>query len=422
MSIKLVEYGESKDYFPISSLELEKSSKEWKKRLGLKDLPFALSIEDGEERVKASGIAGFINIDGVDIEVKPKFLEATEVTEWRKLLWNILALTENYSNNIFGKSGVQVDQENSNFLDVLGWAYLNSIKESIVEGLPRGYTEKEGYFSEIRGNIDYTKIKSILERPFLFPCKYDEYDEDISLNRLLKWAGLFLVQRVKSFRLSHMILESVTLINASSIPPGPIEAENITLPIQFSHAETALAIAKLLLKQKNFYHKSNEQKSFGFLWKSHQVYEDFVHKLLALSIKYLGTNLQLESQYNIIVASGHMYARTQIIEKPDFIIKDGNETVYVLDAKYKTGNKPKPEDINQIIVACKIEECLHGILIFPSNDFSGTYHKTWKVNSTGFPKYISSLYLNLEKMSISRGEYELAKEISEELRKIRLYR
>lgn len=421
MSIKLVEYGNAEEYSPITSSEIERSSKEWKHRLGLENSPFNISISDNKEKIRAIGIAGFINIGGIDIEIKPKFLQNTKDEEWRKLLWNILALTENYSNNIFGTSGVTQAYENTNFLDVMGWAFLNSIKESTAEGLPRGYIEKEGFFKEIKGSIDYTKIKYILEKSFLFPCKYDEYDEDIPVNRLLKWAGLFLSERVNSFNLSYMIQESTTFISASSIPPGPIEAENIALPIQFTHMQTALSIAKLLLKQENLYHKSSDLKSFGFLWKSYQVYEDFLHKVLRISIKYISPSMNLESQYQITVAHNYRHGDRHITEQPDFKIKDGNDIVYVLDAKYKTGNTPKPEDLNQIIVACKIEECLHGILLFPGTNENGTHHRTWKINSEGFPKYVSSIYLNLEKMSEQKGEYALAKEIAEELKKIKLY-
>lgn len=421
MSIKLVEYGNAEEYSPISSLEIERSSKEWKNRLGLEYLPFSLSISDNKEKIRAIGIAGFININGTDIEIRPKFLQTAKDEEWRKLLWNILALTENYSNNIFGKSGVEQAYENTNFLDIMGWAFLNSTKESIAEGMPRGYVEKEGFYREIKGSINYTKIKYILEKPFLFPCKYDEYNEDIPVNRLLKWAGLFLSERVKSFHLSYMIRESTSLMSVNSIPPGPIEAENITLPVQFNYMQPALSIAKLLLKQENLYHRSNTLTSFGFLWKSYQVYEDFLHKVLSISIRHLGSNTNLEAQYQITVAHNHKDGIRDLTEKPDFKIKDGNDIIYILDAKYKIGNTPKPEDLNQIIVACKIEKCMHGILLFPSNNEKGTYHRTWKISSKGFPKYISSIHLNLEKMSEARGEYKLAKEIANELNNIKLY-
>jgi len=401
---------------------IERDAEEWKARLGLKELPLQVLRQGGENKLKALGVAGFINIGGVDIEIKPKFLDEIENEGWRRLLWNMLSLTDNYSNNIYGKFGIEEDDEEHNFLDVMGWTFLNSIRESISEGLPRGYVEKEGYFSEIRGSIDYSRIKSILERPFVFPCRYDEYNEDIPLNRLLKWAGIFLSERVKSFRLSNMLAESTQLIGANNEPPGPIEAENLILPAQFNHAEVALNVAKILLKQGNYQHKSSELKSFGFLWKSHQVYEDFLFEILRIAFYDLSPNFRLQKQCRLSVGLPHNNTTTHnLIGKPDFIVKENDTTVYILDAKYKTGTNPKASDINQIIVACKMDNCLHGILLFPSNHTNGTYHKTWKINSIGYPKYVSSLYVNLERMSQSNGEYTLAQEIINEINEIKLY-
>lgn len=422
MNIKLTEYGEAVGFSSVSLSELEKLSKIWKQRLGLKDNPFNLLIVDNQTQLRAIGVAGFINVDGVDIEIKPKFLQETEDEKWRKLLWNILALTENYSNNIFGVAGVERGDENANFLDVMGWVFLNSLKESLTEGMPRGYVEKEAVFNEIKGNIDYTKIKSILEKPFSFPCKYDEYDEDIALNRLLKWAGIFLSEKVNSFFLSHMIRDYTSQIHASSLPPGPIEADNIVLPSQFFQLQSALSISKMLLKQEDFHHKNNRNlKSFGFLWKSHKVYEDFLKKVLSISIKHIHPNYNLVSQYSIIVGEKYVGATENIFEKPDFKIKKDKDIIFILDAKYKLRNNPKPEDFNQIIVACKVGKCLYGILLFPSSQ-GKTFHKTWKINSVGYPKYISSIYLNLEIMAEYKGEYTLAYEIADELKKIATYK
>lgn len=419
MSLELVEYGEGVLFSPISKSEIQRLSKIWKYRLGLKDLPLQLSISNGKEQISASGVAGFINIDGIDIEIKPKFLQDTRNEQWRGLLWNILALTENYSNNIFGVAGVERIDENTSFLDVMGWTFLNSIQESLAGGMPRGYVEREGFFNEIKGSIDYNKIESIIKNPFIFPCKYDEYNENIPINRLLKWAGGFLSENVSSFRLSYMIRDYSSLINASGIPPGPIEADNIILPTQFSQLQTALSIAKMLLKQENLHHTNKSNiKSFGFLWKSYEVYENFLKKILSISVKYINPNYRLSSQYTILVGSRYFNTTKDIFERPDFKIKDNNDIIYILDAKYKLGNNPKPEDLNQIIVACQVEKCLHGILLFPNSDGVETYHKTWKINSDGYPKYVSGIYLNLENMSIAKGEYKLAQEVAKELKKL----
>lgn len=428
--MELIEYGSFEDWPLPSSKHVNQSSIQWKQRLGLREEPFRLSIKNNQTIIRAIGVTGFINIDGVDIEIKPKFLATSASEKWRKILWNILLFIENSSKNIFSEASIKETSDADNFLDLLGWIFLNSMQEASTEGFPRGYIEGTGYHTEIKGNIDYSKISSILERPFVFPCKYDIYSEDINVNRLLKWAGQFLSERTKSFKLSNLILESIQHIQADgSRPPGLIEAENIILPVQFHYAEIALKIAKMLLKQESLYFKSSSMKSFGFLWNSHDVYENFLHKILMISASLFESKHHLKRHEKTSIASPHIGTSQFINQYPDYKIKKNNETIFILDAKYKKNKILKnlqhglagSEDVNQVIVACNMDKCLHGVLLFPSGDIHGTYHQTWEVNNEGYPKYISNIYINLEEMYLPNGHYILARKIFNELKTIRLY-
>lgn len=429
--MELIEYGTFQAWPYPSSRGIEFSSKQWKKRLGLRQNPFDITIENDQINIRATGVTGFVNIDGVDLEVKPKFLASSSSDKWRKLLWNILLVLEDSSNSLLSEAGVEKSYEADNFVDLLGWAFLNSIQDASLEGFPRGYQEQEGVFSEIKGSIDYSKISSVLQRPFMFPCKYDEYVQDIPVNRLLKWAGVFLSSHVKSFKLSSLLNENIQHIHAeSSQPPGLIEAENIRLSTQFHYIETAFTIAKMLLKHESLHFESSPIRSFGFLWKSHDIYEDFLHKILILSSNFLAPGSYVIREETTLVAEPFITTNRDINEYPDYKIIVDNEVAFVVDAKYKTNQMlsdtthglAKTSDINQVIVACKIDKCLHGILIFPGDDISGTYHQTWKINDDGFPKYISNIYINLEEMYSRNGEYILAKKLTEELKIIHSYR
>ena len=426
MNLKLIEYGSAVDTNNLNLKDLSYISKKWKNELELNNEPFSIIVENGNHKIRAQGITGFINIDNVDIEIKPKFLTQNSSNKWRKLLWNILLAIDDYSKNIFDKAGVDSSLESDTFLDIMGWVFLNSLESSSIEGYPRGYQDNEGFFYEIKGSIDYSKISTIISKPLYFPCKYDTYSEDIPINRLLKWGALFLSKNVKSNMLATRLIDiSYSIKTESSIPPGILEAENIFLPPQFQYIEDALSIAKKLLKQESLHYKSSSIKSFGFLWKSYDIYEKFIGRLLDIAINSSNQNLKLEIQSKIEVAKPYKKTRQVINQFPDFKIKRDNETLFILDAKYKnnsylknnTHGLPTSSDINQVIIACQIERAKHGILIYPSNDTYGTYHQTWKVNYSD-SLYISTLYVNLEKMSHSQGEYILAKEIMNELEAI----
>lgn len=425
-----MEYGTYEIWPSSSTSELENNSNIWKEKLGLKQEPFHLVIRNNQVNVRAIGITGFVNVNGIDIEIKPKFLASTSSDKWRKLLWNILLFVENSSNSIFGEHSVQESEDNSHFLDLLGWVFLNSIQATSLEGFPRGYVEQRDFCTELRGRIDYSKIVTVLQNPFVFPCIYDEYSEDIIVNRLLKWAGTFLSTQVKSTHLSNMILYNIQHIQADgSQPPSVVEAEHIVLPAQYHYAEPALKIAKMLLRNKSLHYEQGAFSSSGFLWKSHDVYENFIHNILIMTMSFFGNRMILHREAITNVALPFIYTSQGINEYPDFKIKEGNSSIFILDAKYKMNNLRRElvyglsntEDINQIIVACKIEKCLHGILIYPSENGRDTHHQTWKINDDGFPKYVSNLYLNLEVMAELGGPQSLSKQMFEQLEIIHSY-
>lgn len=430
MNISLVEYGDYEVWQLPSTLELEKNSNVWKEKLGLNQSPFHIEIRNNQKNIRAIGVTGFVSVNGVDIEIKPKFLATVTNNRWRKMLWNILLFVESFSDSIFGEHSVEETDEDSYFLDLLGWSFLNSIKMATLEGLPRGYVERHESTMEIRGSIDYSQITGFLQKPFTFPCIYDEYSEDITVNRLLKWAGILLSSQVKSSRLSNMILDNLQHIEANgAIAPGIIETEHITLPTQYHYVEPAIKIAKILLRNKSLHYEQGPFSNSGFLWKSHQVYEDLLHKILLISMRYFGNRFSLHRENVTTVATPFNYTSQKIDEYPDFKVKYGNEVVCILDAKYKKNHFKRAniygiastEDINQIIVACKIEKCLHGVLIFPSENGQNSQHQTWQINDEGFPQYISNIYLNIEIMAEKEGAKLLAKQMFEQLEIIFTY-
>jgi 5-methylcytosine-specific restriction endonuclease McrBC regulatory subunit McrC len=148
-----------------------------------------------------------------------------------------------------------------------------------------------------------------------------------------------------------------------------------------------------------------------------------------MTIRLSGNRLTLQREKVTLVARHFRNTLQNIDEYPDFKIKDRDEIIFILDAKYKKNNVRRgnvhglanTEDINQIIVACKIEKCLHGVLVYPSKDGQDSNHQTWQINDEGFPKYISNLYLNIEVMAEKGGPHQLAKQMLDQLEILTTY-
>lgn len=423
MHLSIEEYGQKIKWPKTNTKLVENISNQWKKTLGIRQEPFTI---DNQNYIRSSAVTGFVTIDKINIEIKPKFLnDIPESNTWRQVLWNILIFNNSNSIAILSESLISKAISKNSILDLIGWVFLNEIRQ-LKSGIPRSYITQENELKTLRGKLDIRKIISLAINPHGLHCIYDEYTDNIFVNQLFKWACTILSQNVESSHLSGLLNQELIFFKDITFNPFPSleKTKRIKLPSQYKHAEALLTISILLLENHNVEYNFGNFKNFGFLWNSHEVYEDFLYKILKICISHFNNKNMIlikEKQTTLATSISNV---NKIIQKPDYIIKENTNNIFILDAKYKyleydeLTNKhknPKKEDVNQMLVACFFEECKHGILIYPGNSKTGTKVHSFMVNHVGNPKYIHVLYINLEVMVDFKNYKILSKEIYDQL-------
>lgn len=417
--LPLVEYGEPvplPDVEPGTVDQLVEHGEAWKKQLGLSHSPFCIGERNGMVTISARDVAGFLRIGDLDVEVAPKFLSGPAITtgRWRAALWRILAATDD--DPLLAPPTIASDEPTRTISDLMGWSFLASMTAARLRGMPRGYTERRGQLPVLRGRIDVSRTADMVLHPYRLHCVYDVYSEDIAVNRLLRWAAQALARDVLSPRLTRALQgEVAALEGVGGVPPGLLEAERLVLPPQYRQLEPAVRIARLLLRGHSLVHRRGTEGVHGFLWKSADVFERFVFRLVRRVSRQVG-GLYVKKQpvgLGTPDGSGGRAFRTE----PDVRISDNARTRIVLDAKYKTwaGHAPKREDRYQVIVGGWVVSCDFVGLVYPSLDGERQYPLSWSLHGPAAPSKMVSIFVNLIEMADKRGERRLLSDLRQDL-------
>src|SRR5215210_168000 len=149
---------------------------------GLVDLK-PLTIE-GEYELRAASIVGTVVLATLRLLIRPKvglrnlfFLlgYGVELTSWAEERFPY--------------------EEDPDFLRAVAYIFEAEVSRAIRQGLVRGYQARHETLTTLRGRIDIaSQIRIRQGRPFPLECSFEEYTEDIELNKIIKAAFRRLLQ------------------------------------------------------------------------------------------------------------------------------------------------------------------------------------------------------------------------------------
>ncbi len=388
----------------------------WKNRLGLARQPFEVVRIGQGFSLRAAGVTGVVEVDGLTIEVIPKFLDGADVCRWKQALWNVLVHVG--GEPLTAPARVLLSEER-NPADLLARSLLRGLSEAWLDGLPRAYEEQEAALPFLRGRIVPARAAELVWRPDTILCRYDAFIEDNSMNRLLRWAVRTLAPMVRNSRLARELDtadERFAEIGVGLQPPSLVEAERLRLSPQHQHLSDALEVAKLVLSERSIEHGHGAVVGIGFLWRSAEVFERFVKLLLVRACTGTGREMVDDA---VPVATLQTTAAAQRIlwTYPDARIQSGGRTVAILDAKYKhwKNRRPAPADTYQVIAAGWLEQCDPIGLIYPAPGGRPRAPVVWRLLGPNAPRRLCAMFVDITRMGESGGEDELVAKLAADL-------
>ena len=414
-SVVLEEYGPA---VPIDRASLDLAllaswSETWRRRLGMGEPPIVATPRGSHLLLEARGITGFAAIGRLHVEVRPKFLAGIDPDDaWRSALWHILALTERRPD--LDLPTLAAETKLHSLPDLLGYILLSSLRAARLQGLPRGYVEDRGSLPVFRGRLDLSEVAQMAVRFDLVPCVYEEFALDTPLNRTLRWATFTLSQRVTSPKLANELREELgAFSDVGHALPSPLLVGRLVIPPQYRAVEPAFRVAKLLLAGRTLQHQHETDSAPGFLWKSWEVFQSFVKRLIR-SVCLRSVDLKFtDAQIRIGVRPGNS---TPLPSYPDIRLLRRNQTIAVLDAKYKRWKeKPASENYYQVITGGWRVGCDEVGLIYPSPHGKRMEPLEWSLLAPNAPSRLTGIFVNLTEMGRPNGERRLIEELERDL-------
>lgn len=410
--IKIQEYGEpvvlqTED---IDKHTLIEASSRWRKILGLSNEPFKVEdIGNGQIKLRAEAVTGVVRVGNRDIEVAPKFLDAA-TGSWQSVLWRILTVVE--GGHIDSNLTSAYHGATLSIPDLLAEIFLASYARGAARGLPRSYLSEQNQGGSVRGAFDISRISEWVSSPWVIPYIADNFTEDTTLTRLLRWSANCLAATVKLPSRAKALREiDASLADVGRRPPHLIEARRTRLGSQHQGLEAARMVGILLLEGAGINHADGEHSLSGFLWNSNTIYENYIYWLCQRAANRKGLIAAKKAVKFGQILSGK---GSNLNTTPDVLFFNGaGKPVALVDAKYKTlGSRPKSSDIYQVFTAGHIIGCQKVSLTYPSeNDREVT---VWRIPSDlgGKDIILTALPLNLMNISKPFGEKELIRTIS----------
>jgi 5-methylcytosine-specific restriction enzyme subunit McrC len=255
---------------------------------------------------------------------------------------------------------------------VQGFAY--QLERALLLGPLQGYRFEEQSLQTIRGRI---RIGDHLRSSFgLIPpieCAYDEFTDDIEINRQLKAA----IQRLGEIRLrSPSSRRRLRVLQTHFANVNPVRYDPRAIPeIRFDQRTERfrgpVELARLILRSRSIDSRSGEVTGAAFLLNMAAVFEDFV--VIALR-EQLGLGDGEFAQH----ATGrelHLDAARALKLEPDLSWWEGSRCLFVGDVKYKR-TKPvsgvQHPDVYQLLAYTLATRRPRGLLVYAaSDDFDG---------------------------------------------------
>lgn len=303
--------------------------------------------------------------------------------------------------------------ERSSLLEAVVEAFLRQVRQAFRRGILQGYRSEEEALQGVRGRI---RLDDQLRRRFgIAPpveVRYDEFTEDIELNRLI----LAAVRRLERMRLrSAESRASLRRIDSVLERVSPQEYDAARLPeIAWNrlneHYRWAVELARLILRGTMFDLRHGRVRASALLVDMNKVFETFVATALREALRLpshafprgaAGKNLWLDQ------------AQTVRLE-PDLSWWDGACCLFVGDVKYKRIrlNGVRHPDLYQLLAYTIAAELDDGLLIYAAGEGEPVVHE---VVDLGKRLEVVTLDLTREPEAILRQVQALAERLRTDL-------
>ena len=328
-----------------------------------KDLDLAIAPFPGppnEYTLTPGSVVGAVEMDGLSVRIAPKI-------GIRQLL--------SLACYAIGKVRFQEREfsfpEHAALPDALALAFGAAARRAFSRGLLHGYRTEEDALLAVRGRIRFDEqIRRRFGIPLPLEVRYDEFTDDILLNRLVKAAAHRLGRlglRLREAR-SGIAWVAESLGDVSLRDFAPRAVPEVKFDRLTEHYRGVATLARLVLRHGEFEADRGRVRASGFLMDMNQVFQEFVTVALR---EALGVSERAFGERSI----GSLDEEGDVPLRPDLVWRDGSRCKFVGDVKYKRIDAGVPNaDLYQLLAYTTALDLPGGLLIYAQGEREPATH------------------------------------------------
>jgi 5-methylcytosine-specific restriction enzyme subunit McrC len=347
------------------------SSERLKKVLGMRLQPLVLEDRQGQLKLRASGIAGALQLGAWPIQVVPKFiLEGAGEANWHGTL---LAIVRRSSKKHFHYSPAsKLGLQRATFIDHVALAFIDSLSRATKLDPVRVYRTIEERSPVLRGRLAVSRqINSLLRGDHKLQCDVDYLDAENDFNQLLQWAVRRFEALVTDPTIRLRLLreaEALPAVSGAGRLPSrlPLEA-----PPQYKHFAEPLQIASHLASGLTHTHRPGTHDGYGYVLNMEKIFESFIERTIQRIAAKRPTWTAVAQDTRLYAVASRQSLRSYYTRPDNVLYIDGSAQL-LIDAKYKAFSdteentkRPNNGDLYQMFASLVAHGCTRGVLIYP---------------------------------------------------------
>ena len=291
----------------------------------------------GRHSLRLNQFVGALRVGDLHLEVLPKVDGLPELTDVRRNLLAMLAVTQDLE--VRTSELVGFLEHSEPFLTALARLYCRRLLDAVRRGLRQDYILHQELLPHLRGKVDWaTHVKLQATQRLEFPCIYDERSEDTPLNRVLKAALLTVSPTLASPRMVSVVTElRHAMDTVADINPTPDLLAHIRTDRMNRQLEPLLTLAKLILGNQNPDQGRTSplnRSTYALVWDMNVLFEEYVGRIAARTLEAQGLKVHLQAAA-MHLATETLRQKPAFLLKPDILIQSGRSPVAVADTKWK---------------------------------------------------------------------------------------
>ena len=303
---------------------------------------------DGLYELVAGGTVGAVAVPGLQVIVRPKVG-----------LRNTFFLL-GYAAGLADWPPERFPYEKDEFFPAIAWLLEAEVSRALRAGVVRAYQSRSEDLATVRGRINIDlQIKRRPGQDFPLACRFQEYTEDIELNRVVKAAVRRLLRipaldRLLSMRLWHH-LHAFTEV--ADVDYRPATVPELVFTRLNAAWERAGHLATLVLQADSLRDEVGSTEAVSFTVDMNKVFERFVECIVREEARH--HRLELLPRRALRLTE-------RITMRPDLILRRDRDDLAVGDAKYKRLDRRDPPhaDLYQLLAYCVGLRLDRGLLIY----------------------------------------------------------